>query len=242
MNQSDRDQSAPRRRRQLLLPQITRLAREGFSSREIGEKLALPKATVGRWLRATRRKPATNKPPDPAELIVQKIARHKRMHRRLIDAWRDSRAEKQVRLVEDTSINGDNAATRKKKSVRTETRTGDANYLARAMETQNKIDDLEDRLAALRQTRLERRNGRATPLADLTDDELQSLTADDLEDMSDDQLFAVATRLRAIAERNGVKFSRPLLAKDELRAMTGDQLAALELQLLEEFGHRQNSK
>ena len=235
MRKCNPDSAGLRQRKQALLPQIAKLAREGLRSREIAEKLALTKSTAARWLRAVQQGSATKKPLDPAELIAKKIARYKRMHRRLIQAWRDSQTDKQVRLVEDTSTAGDNGGSKKKKSIRTETQTGNAAFLAKAMDAQRRIDDLEDRLAALWQTNVARDIGGLPALANLTDDDLEKLTPDDLENFTDDQLFAIEVRLRAKYERDGVKFEEPLLTKEDLHNMTGEQLAALEMRLQREI-------
>jgi len=225
MKPSDPDSSVPQHRsKQVLLPQITTLTRQGFSSREIAERLSLSKTTIGRWLRALRKKSAQTKPLDPAEQIQRRISRHKRTYRRLIRAWRDSKAEKQVRVVEDAGANGSDAASRRKKSIRTESRTSDPRYLFKAIEAQNRIDDLEDRLAALSHAKAAGPDGGATLVTDLSDDDLAGLTADELENFSDEQLFAIANRLRAIDERNGATFERPLTTLEELRATSGEEL------------------
>jgi hypothetical protein len=97
-----------------------------------------------------------------------------------------------------------------------------------ALDCQDKIDVLQDRLDAL----LGVPSGRLPPLANLTDDDLEKLTSDDLENFDDDQLFVIGSRLRARYERStGRKIERPLLTPEELSHMNGEQLAALEARL-----------
>jgi hypothetical protein len=118
--------------------------------------------------------------------------------------------------------------TRRKKSIRTETRSGDSNLLGKAMKAQEAIDELNQRLAKLQQSDGAGGNGGPNLLADLTDD--------DLENMTDEQLFAIGERLH-------VKYGRtePLLTKEDLQDMTDEQLTALELKLLDEIDRCHNA-
>ena len=225
-----------RQQKESLLPQIAQLAREGLSCREIGKKIGVSKSAVDRWLRALRREPPQKNSPDPAIAIREKIARYKSIRDDLLQAWRLSQAEKQVCLVENTSTTGDDGAKRKE-STRKETQTGNATYLAKAMDAQRRIDDLDDRLAALEQAKVAGPGKGPANLADLSDDDLEKLTPDDLDSFTDDELFAVEVRLRA---KHGVTDS-PLLTNEDLDNMTGEQLDALELELLDEIQRLQNA-
>ena len=174
------------------------------------------------------------KTPDPAEAIRKKIARYRSFADNLLDAWRRSQADKEVRVVQTTGPAGDREAAKEKSSLRTETQAGNASFMARAMEAENRIEVLEQRLAALEQTG---RGGGGPPasLASLTDDDLGNLTPDDLDNFDDDQLYVIECRLRAKDERQGVKFDEPPLTDEELRGMSDQQLTALEVRLQAEI-------
>ncbi len=219
-----------RQRKQDLLPQITKLADEGLSSREIGAKVGVGKTAIAQWLREMRREAAARQSLDPEEMIGKEIAFYLAVRDEAIDAWRLSRADKQVRVVEQSGRAGEPAPTRRKKSIRTETRSGDSNLLGKAMKAQKAIDGLNQRLAKLQQSDGAGGNSGPNLLADLTDDDLEKLTPDDLENMTDEQLFAIGKRLH-------VKYglTEPLLTKEDLHDMTDEQLTALELKLLDEI-------
>ncbi|MGO9109196.1 MAG: hypothetical protein ACLP9L_08190 [Thermoguttaceae bacterium] len=65
----------------------------------------------------------------------------------------------------------------------------------RVIKAQEKIDELDQRLAALEQTDVA--GSGSDFLENLTDDDLGKLTEDDLERFTDDQLFAIQARLHA---------------------------------------------
>jgi hypothetical protein len=230
MEQPPPSSHAPRPRKQDRLPLIIKLSREGLSTREIGEQVGVPKSTVGKWLRAARSRRAAKKNLDPAEIIRRKIARYQSISAQLLEAWRLSQADKQVRVVEHTGPAGDPAAAKEKNSLRTETQTGNAAYLAKAMDAENRIEVLEQRLAALLQTGAARTSSGPALLAKLSDEDLENLTSDELDNFSDDELYIIGARLHA-------KYGRTdhLLTNEELRNMNDEQLTALEQQLLEEI-------
>jgi len=237
MKQSNSRSAGSRQRKQALWSQVARLAEEGLSSREIAQRLALSKATVDRWLRRIRQESAARQTLDPAEVLRQKIARYQAISDKLFEAWRLSQAEKQVRLIEKTGPAGDPQAAKEKRSVRSETQTGNAAYLAKAMDAENRIEALQQRLAVLEGTSVGGPGGRPGSLANLTDDDLEKLTPDDLENFTDDQLFVIATRLRAKYGPTDL----PLLTNEDLRNMNDEQLTALELRLVEEIARSQNN-
>jgi hypothetical protein len=114
--------------------------------------------------------------------------------------------------------------------IRSGTQSGNATYLTKAMDAQNRIEVLEQRLAAVQQTGAA--GGSAGPdlLAKLSDEDLENLTPDDLDNFTDDQLFLIESRLHA-------KYGRtdPLLTNEDLRKMSDEQLTALERELREEI-------
>jgi hypothetical protein len=122
--------SAPRRRKEALLPQINDLSLEGHSCREIASRLNLSKTTVSNWLFDLRRD-GRDKAIDSTELTAVAVARYDTIYRESMEAWRTSKADKEVRLVEDTEAAG-NGTAKKKQSVRTERRAGEIAFLAQA--------------------------------------------------------------------------------------------------------------
>ncbi len=229
MNENHDESTVSRRKKPALQPEVLRLARDGLSSREIAEKVGVSKTTVGKWLRAARHKRAAKKAPDPAAALRKKIARCQLIADQLFQAWRLSQAERQVRLVEQTGPAG-KPADKEKKSVRTETQTGNATYLAKVLEAEDRIEVLQQRLAALEGTTPGGPGGRHLSVANLTDDELEMLTPDDLENLSDDQLFAISARL---CDKHRPA-EPPLLTNESLRNMSHDELTALKFRLAAE--------
>jgi hypothetical protein len=126
-----RQYSGPLRRKGALLPQISQLALEGHSCREIGARLGLGKTTISRWLNELRLERRTSLLDDTG-MIVNTIARYDSIYREAMEAWRNSKADKEVRLVEDTEAAGKSAGSKTKKSVRTERRPGDIAFLTQA--------------------------------------------------------------------------------------------------------------
>ena len=213
--------------KQVLLPQITRLKREGLSYREIAAKLGVSKSAVGKWLRDRRSQRAARKIGDPAEILRKKIARYRSIADTLPEAWRLSQADRQVRTVERSGPAGNLAAGKEKESVRTVPQTGNAAYLTKAMDAEARIEALEQRLAALEHTATACASTVAPILAKLSDADLEQLTLDDLHNFTDDELFIIESRLRAKYGRTEM----PLLTNEELANMTDEQYTALEQQL-----------
>jgi transposase-like protein len=86
---------SPRRRKAALLPEIDRLALEGYSIREIGARLRIGRTTVHRWLRELRldRRASFT---DATGMIVNTIARYDSSYREAMEAWRNSKADKEL--------------------------------------------------------------------------------------------------------------------------------------------------
>ncbi len=231
MNKSNDDAAAPRPAKQAQRAEVARLARQGLSYREISERTGVNQSTVGKWVRALRRKRAARKTIDPAEAIRRKIERLRAISGELLNAWRRSQADKQVRVVETTGPAGDPAAAKEKNSLRSETQTGNAGYLAQAMKVEGRIEVLEQRLAELECSEAAGPGGGPASLANLSDDDLERLTSDEFENFDDDQLFVIDSRLRAKRKREGVKFERPLLTNEDLGNMNDEQFTAHKLRL-----------
>ena len=179
---------APRRRKGPLLEQIRDLALEGHSCREIGARLMLGKSTVHRWLGELRRD-NRRKVADAGEMIANAVARYDSIYRAAMDAWRNSKMDKEVRFVEDSEAP---SGSKKKKSVRTEGRAGDVAFLTKAREAVDAICKLLPR-GAQRPSKAEASN--RVPLA------LDDVTENDLSNMSDEELRSVVAHYTAEIER-----------------------------------------
>jgi hypothetical protein len=219
-----------RQRKQALLPEIAKLAAEGLNVRQISEKLQIPKSTIGRWLRAARRKADHKQSLSVVKLIRDGIAFYTKTRDELIDGWRRSKDTKETRVVEKTGPVNEPDAAKQKKSVRKEKRVGDPAYLAKAMEAQKMINRLTEQLAEYEQPKGAGAGSSANMLETLTDDDLENLTPQELECMSSEQLFMTQEPLCA---KHGLTGRR--LTKEQLHDMTRQQLAELERKLQEEI-------
>ena len=142
MTKSNHSSARPRPRKRDHLPKVIKLKAEGLSSREIGRELGLSKSCVNGWLRTIRLQPAAKQPPQLPDPVQAKIAFYESLAVELYEEWRRSKEDKKVRVVEETGPAGDEAA-KKKTSIRTETRTGNASLLARSMEAQRMAERLQ---------------------------------------------------------------------------------------------------
>jgi transposase-like protein len=181
MKKNQHDSAGSRPTKEDLLPEIARLAQEGLGIREIAKKFGVSKSSVGNWLRELQVKRPAKKSLDPAEVIRGKIAYYRSISDKLFEAWRLSQENRQVQVVEATGPAGDPAAAKQKRSVRTETQTGNVSYLAQAMKAEDRIEILQLRLAELEGTPPSGPGGRLVSIANLSDEELERLTWDDLE-------------------------------------------------------------
>ena len=133
MKQNDR-LAAQQRRKEALLPQVTQLALEGVSRREIGKTLGLRADTVSRWLKGLRREHASQAGADTVKIIANIVKRYESIYREAMKQWRRSQEEKQVRMIEESGGGGGDGRAKKKKAIRTEVRTGNAAFLGKAMD------------------------------------------------------------------------------------------------------------
>ncbi len=168
-----------RQRKAALLPQITRLVEQGLTGREIGAELGLSKTTVNHWLQKLDQPAAASQ--GLTNTHDARVARYRAIYRNAMQAWNSSQADRQVHVLEESGDES-NPAAKKKKSTRTETRTGDAVLLAKALEALKAIDEIERRQTAADSP--ERR-----PIV------LSELTIDDVNNLSDEQLVALMARM-----------------------------------------------
>ena len=188
---------APRRRKGTLLPQISQFALEGYSCREISARLRVAKTTVNRWLQELRVERHSNLA-DATGMIANAVARYDSIYREAMEAWRNSKADKEVRVVEDTEGVGNGGGAKKKKSVRTERRAGDIAFLAQAHEAADAICKLV--------------NLKGRPFI------WDSLREEDIHNMSEDELCQVTDVLEhdvAVLEEEGEQFEEATKLSNE---------------------------
>ncbi len=130
--------SRPQRCKDTLRAQLTEMALDGYSCRQIGRRLGLSKSTVNRWLLELRQE-RTNVLADRYGMTVNAIARYESIYREAMEAWRKSKVDREVRVVENTEVAGDGGGSKKKESVRTDQQAGDRAFLAQARDAVDKI-------------------------------------------------------------------------------------------------------
>ena len=127
----DSPRRSRRRRKETLLPEITRLALEGHTGQAIARQVGLPKRTVNHWLRELRQEWTAKAAEGAGEMFAVELARLDSIYREAMEAWRKSQTDIQVRLVEQIEAAG--GEPRKRRSVRTQSQRGNAALLTRAM-------------------------------------------------------------------------------------------------------------
>ncbi len=144
------------------------------------------------------------------------------IYRKAIEGFNASRADKQIRIVEETETPGDERGSKTKKTTRIETQAGNANLLGKAKDAVKAMEDLHSH-------RGPRRAAAGGPI------DLATVTDDDLDAMTDEQLYAL--ELRVLAENGADEGpTQTALTPAELRAMSDEQLRALHAQLLAGHG------
>ena len=126
--------SIPRGRKDLFLPEMAQLALEGYTNRAISRKTGVPRRTVDRWLQEQRQEWMAKASEGPAEMFSVTVARLESAYREAMDAWRRSLADKQVRLEEIVPADGDHSEAKQKTSIRTESQSGQAALLGKAVQ------------------------------------------------------------------------------------------------------------
>lgn len=169
--------SPSRRRKETLLPQITQLALDGHSGETIARKLGIPKRTVNHWLQRLRQKWTAKAEEGAARMMGIALARLESVYREAMEEWRGSQGEIEVRLVEDTEAA--DGGSKKKRSVRTLPPRRNAALLARATVAAVASCRLMGRPAPP-STEVADRDAARIPLETLTEDDLQGMTFEDL--------------------------------------------------------------
>ncbi len=117
-----------RERKEAFLPEIARLSLEGHTSREVAEKVGIPKTTVLRWRNSLRRDCASRSVKETMEMIDKLNERYDTIYRKALEGLDRSQADEEIRTVTDCP--GDDS--KNKRSVRTKTRAGNPAWLTRA--------------------------------------------------------------------------------------------------------------
>ncbi len=153
------------------MPQITQLALEGRSCREIAKKVRVSKTAVNRWLHELRRQSAAQPSPRAADVTAKAASRYELIYRKAIEGFNASQVEKQIRIIEETETPGDDRGPKTKKTTRVETQAGNANLLGKAKDAVKAMEDLH-------RNRGPRGTAAAGPidLAAVTDDDLDAMT------------------------------------------------------------------
>ena len=125
---------SPRPPKEILLPEVTRLALEGHSGQAIAQRLGLPKRTVNHWLHGLREEWIAKAREDGAAVIGVSLARLDAIYREAMEEWHDSRKDLEVRLVEDIQVADDSHPAKQKRSVRTQAQGRNTACLARAID------------------------------------------------------------------------------------------------------------
>jgi hypothetical protein len=209
-----------RRRKDDLRPQVAQLAREGYVVREIARRLRLSKSTVHDWLNEPEAASDAAPLPSESELLRRQIEHYASIYSQAMAAWEDSRAAREVRLVEETSSDD---GSRTKHSIRSENRSGNPALLAKAMDARKRIDDLQERLAGLRRAKLAGQGGAPRHPDDLTEEDLRNMT--------DAELAALDAHLASGNEPRSGGVRLPPLSDEELSAMSDEQLEAMDIEL-----------
>ncbi len=120
--------AAARERKEAFLPQIARLSLEGHTSREVAEKVGVPKTTMLRWRNSLRRECASRSVKETLEMIEKLNERYDTIYRKALEGLDRSQADEEIRTVTDCP--GDDS--KNKRSLRTKTRAGNPAWLTRA--------------------------------------------------------------------------------------------------------------
>ena len=82
------------------LPEIARLSlEEGHTSREVGEKVGIPKTTVLRWRNSLRRECASRSVKETMEMIDKLNERFDTIYRKALAGLDHSRADEEIRTI-----------------------------------------------------------------------------------------------------------------------------------------------
>jgi transcriptional regulator with XRE-family HTH domain len=153
----------PRPAKSALVPEIARLALAGYSGREIGKRLGVPRRTVARWLQELRQEWAARAAEDAAQLVPVTLARLELAYREAVEAWQRSLADKETTTE---TPGGDDGAT-PRICVRRATQSGQAALLGKVIHAAKEIYAFKQKhLYALREAEAAERNRVCRELAE----------------------------------------------------------------------------
>lgn len=221
---------ASRPRKDILLPEITQLALEGNSSQAIAAQIGVPRRTIDRWLQERRREWNARAAESAAEMFAVTLARLESAYREAMQAWRRSQADKQIRIVADAETNGGDGDP-KASSIRTETRSGQAALLGKAIHAALAICKLKGQYPAPPpQTEVD--SPAVPPVVEPAVPpierplDLADLTVSDLNKLTDMQLFTLEEKFLTLEAKSlnmavDELYDLKLWAEDEARSSSG---------------------
>ncbi len=189
----------PRRRKETLLPRITQLALEGHSSEAIAGRVGMPSRTVRHWLQALRQEWIAAAKEDTSEMLAVAMARLNAIYREAMEEWREAPRESEMRLNQEIRVSDGSRATVSKKSVRTQSQKRNTAILTRAIAAAKAAFDL--RLRAAASQALLGPASRPIPL--------ESITEQDLRNMSNEELAALEKEVEARIAAEAAEESTP---------------------------------
>jgi transcriptional regulator with XRE-family HTH domain len=194
----------PKGRKDRFLPEIAQLALEGYTNRAISRKTGVPRRTVDRWLQEQRQEWIAKASESSADVFSVTVARLESAYREAMDAWRRSLADKQVRLEEVAPAAGDQGEAKTKTSIRTESQSGQAALLGKAVQAAMAICEFKGKhLDAQRELRYQ------DPQRDVID------LAENLENLSNEELDNLKALLQAANAPARMLIEEEVLARDD---------------------------
>ena len=118
-------------------------------------------------------------------MTAKTASRYELIYRKAMEGFNASRADKQIRIIVETETPGDERGSKTRNTTRIETQAGNASFLGKAKDAVKAMEDLH-------RPRGPRRTAAAGPI------DLATVTDDDLDAMTDEQLYAL--ELRVLAE------------------------------------------
>jgi hypothetical protein len=169
------EEASPRPLKSALLPAIARWALAGYSAREIGKRVGVPRRTVTRWMQELREEWSARAAEDAALLAPVTLARLELAYREAMDAWQRSLADKET----TTESPGDGGGAMPRTCLRRATQSGQSAMLGKVIHAAKEVYAFKEKhLNALRQAETAQSNRLCRELAE----ELRSLDKSDFVD------------------------------------------------------------
>ncbi len=181
--------AAQRQKMQDLLPDVTRLALQGFTTREIGEKMNIAHATVSRWLSTLRRERASNALLETAQVIADVTDSYWLIFHEAMSAWFDSRKKKPTAQAKEAGkegssedkepVPGKDVSSENKAAAPSTGRPGNSVFLGKAMKALKAIREIHGTDAPKR-TEIAGPDGGPIELTSVTDNDLRNMSNEQL--------------------------------------------------------------